>query len=148
MNNESALARALKILDDLPDVELIEVASVIEEDAKMALDRRDRVRGALMRRMHEKGSKALADADGQVAVELKAKREYEWDSDALVEALGPRDREKYLKWVDPTPGRWVPKSPISINNLIEKLGNDQTAARLKAARRMSESEYVKFVQPS
>ena len=146
MSAETALAKALRILDDLPDAELIEVASVIEEDAKKAIERRDRARGALLRRMHERNSKALADGDGSIAVELKEKREYQWDSDVLADAIGDRDRDKLLRWVEPQPGRWAPKSVVSINNLIDKLGDDPKAARLASARKVVTTEYVKFVE--
>jgi hypothetical protein len=143
---ETALAKALRILDDLPDAELIEVASVIEEDAKRALERRDRARGALLRRMHAHNAKALADGDGSIAVELGEKRVYEWDGDALADAIGERDREKFLKWVEPQPGRWAPKSVVSINNLIDKLGDDPKAKRLASARKVAVTEYIKFVE--
>ena len=146
MNTETALAKALRILDDLPDAELIEVASVIEEDAKKALERRDRSRGALLRRMHERNARALADGDGSIAVELGEKRQYEWDSDVLADAIGERDREKFLKWVEPQPGCWAPKSVVSINNLIDKLGDDPKAKRLAAARKTTVTEYIKFVK--
>lgn len=146
MSAETALAKALRILDDLPDAELIEVASVIEEDAKKALERRDRARGALLRRMHERNAKALADGDGSIAVELGEKRQYEWDSDVLADAIGERDREKFLKWVEPQPGRWAPKSVVSINNLIDKLGDDPKAKRLAAARKVAVTEFIRFVE--
>lgn len=146
MSAETALAKALRILDDLPDAELIEVASVIEEDAKKALERRDCARGALLRRMHERNAKALADGDGSIAVELGEKRQYEWDSDVLADAIGERDREKFLKWVEPQPGRWAPKSVVSINNLIDKLGDDPKAKRLAAARKVAVTEFIRFVE--
>ena len=122
------------------------MASVIEEDAKKALERRDRARGALLRRMHERNAKALADGDGSIAVELGEKRQYEWDSDVLADAIGERDREKFLKWVEPQPGRWAPKSVASINNLIDKLGDDPKAKRLAAARKVAVTEFIRFVE--
>lgn len=140
----SLLEKALAILDDLPDGELIEVALTFESDAKKALERRDRARGALMRRMHERNATALADSDGSIAVELKEKREYQWDSDRLAQAIGEKDRDKYLKWLDPQPGRWVPKSVVSLNNLIDKLGDDPKARELAAARTVNAVEFVKF----
>jgi hypothetical protein len=142
---ETKLARALRVLDDLPDAELIEVASVIEDDAKKALERRDAVRGALLRRMHSREATALADADGCVAVELRQKRDYQWDSDELARAFAPRERDKYLKYIDPLPGRWVPKSATALNNLIQKLGNDPKAAQLDAARKVRVTESISFV---
>lgn len=148
MSAETALAKALRILDDLPDAELIEVASVIEEDAKKAIERRDRARGALLRRMHERNAKALADADGSIAVEIGEKKTYEWDSDTLDAEFAGRDREKYLKWVDPLPGRWAPRSVVSINNLIDKLGDDPKAVKLAGARKVVTTEYIKFVDQS
>ena len=146
MLNETPLARALRFADDLPDAELIEVAAIVEEDAKKALERRDLVRGALLRRMHNRDATVLADADGVVAVELKEKREYQWDSGVLEQAIAPRERDKYLKWVEPLPGRWVPKSATAINNLIKKLGNDPKAAQLESARKVRTTEFISFVE--
>lgn len=145
MTTTDNLLTALRVLDDIPDSELIELARTIEADAKEALRRRDAVRGSLLRRMHERNATVLVDDDGVIAVELEQKRSYDWDSSLLEQAIGEVEREKYLKWIEPQPGRWAPKSVVSLNNLITKLGNDPKGRLLEQARSVSITEGVKVL---
>ncbi len=129
------------IFDDLADGDLIDAARTIEADAKEALRRRDAVRGALLRRMHQKNATVLVDDDGVIAAELAERKAYTWDSDLLLEGVGPAERDKYLKEV---PAHWVPKNSLTLNNLIAKLGDDPKGKLLAAARKVEVTESVKL----
>lgn len=149
MSKNESLLKALRMIEDLSDTELVDIALVIEADTKEALRRRDAVRSALINRMHSKNATALPNAEGEIVVELQEKRTYEWDSSLLAEAFPTeKEREENLKWVPPSSGRWVPRNVTAIKNLAKKLGPESSKAKaINAAGIPTVTESLKFILP-
>ena len=129
-----SLDKALARLEDLPDLQLLEVADQLQRDMQEASRRWTIAKNELTRRLHASGATVI-DA-GDMLCQVDWTRTYTWDMDVVAE-----EAPQYTDW---KPERVIPAERVvsntrGLNEYIKKLGRTEKATRLLAARQVSES---------
>lgn len=120
---------ALARLNDLPDLQLLEVAEQLQEDYRLAAKRWEKGKAELTRRTNATGATVI-DA-GPTVCQIEWDKTYEWDI-AIVSAEAPQ----FVTW---EPEKVIPSRRVvntrGLNEYIKKLGRTAKAEKLEKARR-------------